>query len=73
MVMLQSQGPVLSLGDFIAHLGSLDSNCSQEDINPQGRLLMELLSRNDLFLVSLSQLATSPGYTFFLWRKAHNS
>ncbi len=62
---LQSQGPVLILGDFNAHLGSCNSDGGSEDMNPQGQLLREMMSRNDLFPVSLSQLASGPSYTFF--------
>ena len=35
------------------------------DTNTQGRLLFELISRTDLFAVSLCQMSSGPSYTYF--------
>ena len=52
------------MGDFNAHLGALGGERGVGDPNQQGLLLHQLLTRCNLYVVSLSLLATGPQYTF---------
>ena len=45
---LQFDGPVLVLGDFNAHLGSLGGIQGSGDINAHGQLLMDLICHTNL-------------------------
>ena len=60
----QQQGPVIVMGDFNAHLGTLGGCRGVGDPNQQGMLLQQLITRCNLYAVSLSSLATGPQYTF---------
>ena len=60
----QHLGPVVIMGDFIAHLGAIGGERGVGDPNQQGLLLHQLLTRCNLYVVSLSLLATGPQYTF---------
>ena len=60
----QRLGPVVIMGDFNAHLGALGGERGVDDPNQQGLLLHQLLTRCNLYVVSLSLLATGPQYTF---------
>lgn len=62
---LQSDGPVLVVGDFNAHLGTLGGTRGTGPSNAQGQLLMDLMCRTNLYATSLSDVATGPQYTFF--------
>ena len=58
---LQSEGQVIVVGDFNAHLPTLQQN----NANTQGQLLADLLHCHNLFPVSCSSIATGPKYTYF--------
>lgn len=58
---LQSEGQVIVVGDFNAHLPTPQHN----NANTQGQLLADLLHRHNLFPVSCSSIATGPKYTYF--------
>ena len=62
---LQSDGPVMVLGDFNAHLGSLGGQRGIGEANPQGKLLLDLICRTNLFVASLCSISSGPSYTFF--------
>ena len=62
---LQSDGPVVVMGDFNAHLGIGGGIRGLGDINVQGQMLMDLICRTEMYAVSLSQIASVPSYTFF--------
>ena len=58
---LQAYGPTLIIGDFNAHLNET-LMCST---NVQGQLVEDLCCHLDLYPVSLSELSSGPGYTYF--------
>ena len=58
---LQSEGQVIVVGDYNAHLPTLQHN----NANTQGQLLADLLHCYNLFPVSCSNIATEPKYTYF--------
>ena len=58
-------GAVIVMGDFNAHVGRFDGSKSYDSINTQGILLNELIDRCSLNIVSLSDVATGPSYTYF--------
>ena len=60
----QQQGPVIVVGDFNAHLGTLGGHRGVGDPNQQGMLLQQLITRCNFYAVSLSSLAIGPQYTF---------
>ena len=62
---LQSDGPVLVTGDFNAHLGNMGGPRGIGDMNTQGQLLFDLISRTELFVASLCHTSSGPSYTFF--------
>ena len=62
---LQSDGPVMVLEDFNAHLGSLGGQRGIGEANPQGKLLLDLICRTNLFVASLCSISSGPSYTFF--------
>ena len=57
-------GPVVVLGDFNAHLGTLGGERGKGSSNLQGMLLSEVMDRCNLSAVSLSSLATGPAFTY---------
>ena len=57
-------GPVIIAGDFNAHLGSMWGPRAHRSPNVQGILLGELLDRENLHAVSLSEFATGPSHTY---------
>ena len=57
---LQSDGPVLVVGDFNAHLGEAGGVRGHGSMNAHGQLLMDLICRTDLYAVSLSHTASGP-------------
>ena len=56
--------PVLVLGDFNTHLGSLGGERGTGSPNLQGVLLNEVMNWCDLSAVSFSSLATGPAFTY---------
>ena len=64
MTEYQQSGPVVIMGDFNAHLGKLGGERGVGEPNHQGILLYELLTRCNLYAVSLSALSKGPQYTF---------
>ena len=61
----QHHVPVVIVGDFNAHLGSLGGVRGHGSPNQQGVLLHQLLVRCNLYAVSLSPLSEGPEYTFW--------
>ena len=61
---LQSDSPVLVTGDFNAHLGNMGDPRGIEDMNTQGQLLFNPISRTELFVASLCHTSSGPSYTF---------
>ena len=62
---LQSDGSVLVLGNFNAHLRSLGGTRGSGDINAHGQLFMDLTCRINLYTVALSYSVAGPTYTYF--------
>ena len=60
----QPHGPVIIMGDFNAHLGTLGGERGTGQPNQQGILLHQLIARCNLYAVSLSSLSQGPAYTF---------
>ena len=58
-------GPIIIAGDYNAHVGPVGGPRYQERQDCQGKLLAELVDRNDLFFISLSGCTKGPHYTFF--------
>ena len=58
---LQAYGPTIIMGDFNAHL----KGTSMSSTNVQGQLVEDLCYHLDLYPVSLSELSSGPGYTYF--------
>ena len=56
---------MLIAGDFNAHLDPLGGPRGQDTPNHQGVLLQQLISRCDLYTVSLSSVSDGPQYTFW--------
>ena len=50
-------------GDFNAHLGLLGGVKGVGEPNQQGILISEILDRCEMFVPSLSSIATGPNYT----------
>ena len=63
----QRHGPIIIMGDFNAHLGTLGGVRGIGQPNQQGLLLQQLITRCDLYVLSLASLSQGPQYTF------HNS
>ena len=63
---LQSDGPVLVMSDFNAHLGSGGGIGGLGDINVQGQMFNYRIYRTNMYTVSLSQISSGPSYTFFI-------
>ena len=57
-------GPVIILGDFNAHLGSLGGPRGRGPANAHGVLLEEFMGRCSLSATSLCSWATGPVYTY---------
>ena len=57
-------GPVVVVGDFNAHLGSLGGPRGVGDMNVQGVILYELMIRCDLSVASLGSAALGEMYTY---------
>ena len=60
--------PVIVLGDFNAHLGSLGGARGVGNPNAQGVLLLDLMSRLNLSAISLCEWATGPLHTYISGR-----
>ena len=60
----QPHGPVIIMGDFNAHLGTLGGERGTGQPNQQGILLHQLIACCNLYAVSLSSLSQGPAYTF---------
>ena len=56
--------PVLVLGDFNAHLGTLGGPRGSGAANAQGLKLKDFIDRQELCVLSLSSHATGPTYTY---------
>ena len=61
----QKDGPVLVVGDFNAHIGTRGGTRGEGDGNVRGQLVMGLVERTEQYVVSLSQAASGPMYTYF--------
>jgi len=62
---LQTDGPVLVMGDFNAHIGQSYSDRIHGQTNTQGHLLIDLMNCTGHYAISLSDLAKGPMSTFF--------
>ena len=62
---LQSDGPIMVLGDFNAHLGCMGGPRGMGEANLQGKLLLDLMCRTNLFAASLCSISSGPSYTYF--------
>ena len=60
----QPHGPVIVMGDFNAHLGTLGGERGMGQPNQQGILLHQLITRCSLYAVSQASLSQGPLYTF---------
>ena len=60
----QPHGPVIIMGDFNAHLGTLGGERGVGQPNQQGILLHQLITRCNLYAVSQTSLSQGPLYTF---------
>ena len=60
----QPHGPVIIMEDFNEHLGTLGGERGTGQPNQQGILLHQLITRCNLYAVSLSSLSQGPAYTF---------
>ena len=60
----QQHGPMVIMGDFNAHLGTLGGGTGIGKPNQQAILLHQLIARCNLHAVSLSSLSQGPQYTF---------
>ena len=58
-------GPVILAGDFNSYVGSEGGPKASGSQKLHGRLLVEMIYNNDLFITSLSSLSTGPSYTYF--------
>ena len=65
MINAHSHGPIVLAGDFNAHVGPPGGPRSLNPQNLYGKLLLELLNRNDLYFTSLNSCTSGPCYTFF--------
>lgn len=61
----RSHAPVIIAGDFNAHVGLDGGPRSNDKQNTNGKLLYEVVHRNDLCITSLSGCTRGPCYTFF--------
>ena len=59
-------------GDFNAHTGPNGGSRSFDTENCQGQLLLDPVSRNDLFISSLSTITQGPCYTYILPGESSN-
>ena len=59
------EGPVVLAGDFNSHVGPEGGDKALGSQNLHGRLLLEMVQNNDLFITSLSSMSSGPAYTFF--------
>ena len=53
----QHHGPVVIMGDFNAHLGTLEGVRGTGQPNQQGLLLQQLITRCNLYVLSLASLS----------------
>ena len=67
---LQTDGPVLVMGDFNAHIGHSYNDRVHGQTNIQGHLLIDLMNRTVPFHSVISPRA--PRY-LFQWKQKHNS
>ena len=51
-------GPVILAGDFNSHVGKDGGPRAQGNQNPHGKLLLELVHNNDMYITSLSNIST---------------
>ena len=61
---LQASGPVMVVGDFNAHLGSLGCHRNSDNTNRAGHMLFDVICRCGLFVASQSAFADGECYTF---------
>ena len=61
---LQASGPVMVVGDFNAHLGSLGCHRNSDNTNRAGHMLFDVICRCSLFVASQSAFADGECYTF---------
>lgn len=67
----QSDRPVLVLGDFDAHLGSLCGVRGSGDVNAHGQLLMDLICHTNLYTVLKSHCNRSSVH-LLQWQPPHH-
>ena len=60
----QHHGPIIIMGDFNAHLGTLGGVRGTGQPNQQGLLLQQLIIHCNLCVLSLTSLSQGPQYTF---------
>ena len=65
MINAHSHGPIVLAGDFNAHVGRLGGPRGLNPQNLHGKLLLELVNRNDLYFTSLNSCTNGSCYTFF--------
>ena len=65
MINGHSHGPIVLAGDFNAHVEPPGGPRSLDPQNLHGKLLLELVNRNDLYFTSLNSCTSGPCYTFF--------
>ena len=58
---LQADGPVIIMGDFNAHLGNVDNSGTHNQV---GELLFDVVCRCNLYVASISGMATGANYTY---------
>jgi len=62
---IKHHGPVILASNFNSHVGSEGGPKASGSLNLHGRLLLQMVCNNDLFITSLSSLSTGPSYTYF--------
>ena len=58
---LQADGPVIIMGDFNAHLGNIGNSGTRNQV---GELLFDVVCRCNLYVASISDMATGANYTY---------
>jgi hypothetical protein len=58
-------GPVVLAGDFICHVGPEGGPKASGSQNTHGKLLLDMVHNNDLFITSQSSLSSGPSHTYF--------
>ena len=61
---LNTEGPLLIMGDLNAHLGCRSEKCATQDRNQKGSMWNSVILEHNLHSVSLGSLVSSPSYTY---------